>query len=190
MAEAGNLTGRWVGYYYQHGRPHPIAAEFSQDGARLRGSMRDGETEGNYSVFEAAAEAGLPPGADEQIIAGLRNLVPEAQGAPIRSVSRLPRDSVLEGHVQGRTVSFRKSYQGVAFSGYQVGDRFIGVENAGHIVHYRGQLNPDATEIDGSWWIDPERGVRRTEGHFTLRREWPVAKLSEAKPGGTADGGR
>ena len=171
MAQTLDLTGRWAGHYWQRGRAHPITAELTQAGERLTGTMRDAETEFEKSVFEAAAEAGLPPGADEQIVAGLREMLPDARG-PVRSTTRLPATSVLEGDVRGRTVSFRKTYQGEHFAGFRVGDREVGVVLEGHVVHYRGQVNDAGTAVEGQWWIDPPpgRGGRRAEGTFTLRR--------------------
>jgi hypothetical protein len=172
MSSPFNLTGRWVGHYAQHGREHPITADFTQDGERLSGSMRDGHTEGEYSLFDVAAEAGLPPGTDEQIEVKLRELVPGAPASPIRYISRLPPESILEGRFDGRTVSFLKTYQGTSFGGYKVGEQLLGVPKAGHSVHYEGRLSPDGLVIEGWWWIDgdAEQGTRRTEGSFVLRR--------------------
>jgi hypothetical protein len=154
MAEALDLTGRWVGHYTQRDRPHGIEAELFHRGARLTGSMRDRETEFDHSVFEVAAEAGLPPGADEQIIARIREAVPDAAGAPIRYVSRLPEESYLVGWVKGPRVYWLKTYQGALLGGYRVGDRILGLEVPEHTVHYEGEVNRDGTLIEGRWWID------------------------------------
>jgi hypothetical protein len=172
MSSTADLTGPWVGHYLQFGQEHPIVAQFVQAGERLSGSMRDGSPEGEYSLFEVAAQAGLPPGADEQIDARLREAVPGPAAAPIRYVSRLPPESVLEGRRDGETVSFLKSYQGVSFGGYKVGEQLLGIQKPSHAVHYQGQLSPDGLVIEGRWWIDtdPEAGTPRTEGSFTLRR--------------------
>jgi hypothetical protein len=173
MSTSWNLTGRWVGHYRQHDRAHAIVANLVQAGERVTGSMRDGETEREYSVFQMAAEAGLPPGADEEIVAKLRAMVPEAPSGPVRYVWRLPAESILEGRINGSTVFFLKRYQGTSFGGYRVGDKTVGVETGGHAVHYQGQVNPGGTEIEGKWWIeaDPKHGTGRTEGLFSLRRE-------------------
>jgi hypothetical protein len=123
-----------------------------------------------------AQQAGLPPGADEQIEANLRKAFrqahPDAPAGPIRYVSRLPAESALEGRRQGQVVSFLKTYQGTSFDGYKVGDQFLGAEKAGHSVHYEGRLSPDGRTIEGRWWIeaDQEEGTGRAEGYFTLRR--------------------
>jgi hypothetical protein len=172
MSRDMNLTGRWVGEYLQHDRPHPIAAELVQAGEHLTGSMWDGITDGAYSIFEVASQAGLPPGADEQIVARLRTMFPDAPAAPIRYVTHLPPESALEGRVEGSTVYFLKTYQGIHFGGYKIGDVLVGFQSAVHAVSYRGQLSPDGGEIEGRWWIDPAPGPsHRTEGHFTLRRQ-------------------
>jgi hypothetical protein len=167
-----NLTGRWEGNYVQYGAAHAIAADLVVVGGRLTGRMTDRETQSERSVFEMALGAGLPPGADELIIAHLRQLVPDAPGAPVRSVTHLPPASVLEGSVRGRSVCLRKIYQGEHFSGYRVGDRYVGVVLEHHVVHYQGELDDAVTEIHGKWWIEPARGAggRRAEGSFSLRR--------------------
>jgi hypothetical protein len=134
--------------------------------------MYDGQPDRNYSVQQATAEAGLPPGADEQIEAKLRELVPDAPAGPIRYVSHLPRNSVVRGRRTGPTVSFLKTYQGTSFGGYQVGDQLVGFQKSDHEVHYEGQLSPDGLVIEGRWWIDanPVAEIPRTEGLFRLRR--------------------
>src|SRR5262245_55321328 len=117
---ANDLGGRWEGYYEQHGRRHPIALELAQEGKRLRGTMHDGETVTEKSVFETAVEAGLPPGADEQIIQALREQFPDTHGQPVRARSELPALSSVEGHVEGGAVYFLKTYRGECFLGYHV----------------------------------------------------------------------
>ena len=168
-----NLTGTWVGDYSQHSRSSPITAELVQSGDRLTGSMRDGEPDRTSTVFEVAAEAGLPPGADEQIVARLRESFPDAPSSEIRYVTHLPPESALEGRVRGSTVTFLKTYRGDHFSGYKVGDRLVGHRVSGHAVQYSGRLSPDGMEIEGRWWIDPdpESGGIRAEGSFLLRRQ-------------------
>jgi hypothetical protein len=168
-----DLTGKWAGHYWQHDRPSAISAELSQNGHVLSGSMQDLRTDGDYSVFEVAAQAGLPPGADEQIVAALRQAVPGAGSGPIRYVTHLPPESQLDGRVSGDRVYFLKRYQGRSYSGYRVGDRLVGAENAAHAVHYEGQVDFEAGTIEGTWWIDAdtERGTGRTAGRFCLRRE-------------------
>jgi hypothetical protein len=173
MSSPLDLTGRWIGHYLQRDQEYPITADLVQAGECLSGSMRDGHPDREYSVFEVAFEAGLPPGTDEQIEAHLREVVPDAAAAPIRYVSHLPPESALEGRRKGRTVSFLKTYKGTSFGGFKVGDRLLGFQKDGHAVHYEGQLSPDGTVIEGRWWIDadPALGVPRTEGHFALRRK-------------------
>jgi hypothetical protein len=175
-----DLSGRWVGCYRQQGRDYPITADFVRAGEHLSGSMRDGHPDRECSVFEATAEAGLPPGADEQIEARLREMVPDPRSGPIRYVSQLPPESTLEGRCIGRTVRFRKTYRGTSFGGYRVGDQFVGIRRAGHAVDYEGLLSADGQVIEGRWWIESDRGIgtRHTEGEFCLRsaRGEPVAE--------------
>ena len=168
-----SLTGSWVGHYLQRDRVRGIAAELKQEGEQLSGQMRDAETVFELSVFELAAECGLPPGADEQIVSALREKFPDEPHAPIRAVSSLASESLLEGSVRGRTVTFLKTYQGEAFHGYRVGDHRVGTHVAGHSVHYRGQISSDGLTLEGHWWIDPEpnHSKRRAEGTFVLRRQ-------------------
>ena len=172
MADTPNLTGLWAGEYSQHSRTSPISAELEQSGEDLSGTMRDGVTDRDQSLFEVAAEAGLAPGEDERISAELRALFPDAPTAPIRHVSHLPEESRLEGRVDGSVVYFLKTYQGSHSSGFQVGDTLVGVEVPNHSVHYRGKLSPDGQELEGKWWIDanPEFSTPRIQGSFSLRR--------------------
>jgi hypothetical protein len=167
-----DLTGWWDGSYYQHDRAHPISAELVQTGEHLTGSMRDEETDASSSVFDVAFEAGLPPGADEQIVARLREAFPDAPATPIRYLTHLPSESALEGSIRGSSLSFLKTYQGTHYGGFAIGDRLVGHLTENHAVHYRGELSADGSEIEGRWWIDPppESRERRTEGSFTLRR--------------------
>jgi hypothetical protein len=172
-----DLTGRWHGAYVQHDRSHGVSADITQAGDRLTGFMRDHDTASESTVFEAAAEAGLPPGADEEIVANLRRLAPESSPSPIRYVSQLPAESSLEGSVVGNVVRFVKTYLGTSLSGYRVGERVIGSRREGHSVHYWGQVSVDGDEIIGEWFIeaDATKGERRTSGPFHLRREEATA---------------
>src|ERR1017187_4141121 len=90
MSSPEKLTGRWIGHYEQRGKEYPISADLLQKGENLTGSMRDGQPDSDRSLFDATVEAGLPPGADEQIDADLRALFPETPSTPIRSLSQLP----------------------------------------------------------------------------------------------------
>jgi hypothetical protein len=172
MSPTLDVTGRWVGHYLQREQQYPIMADLVQAGERLSGSMCDGHPDRECSVFEVACEAGLPPGADEQIETRLREVVGGGPAGPIRYVTHLPAASVLEGRCHGGTVSFLKTYQGTSFGGYKVGDKLVGVKKDGHAVHYEGRLAPDGQVIEGRWWIDPDPawGTSRAEGLFTLRR--------------------
>jgi hypothetical protein len=134
--------------------------------------MYDGEPDRSYSAAEAALAAGMSSADAEQLEANLREMVPNAPTDPIQFVSKLPRNSMLRGQRSGSSIYFLKCYQGVSFSGYQVGDHLVGVRNADHQVHYEGELSSDGLVLDGRWWIDPNPtdGTPLTEGEFHLQR--------------------
>ncbi len=169
---ASDLTGVWAGYYTHRDRPHAITAELVQTGEELGGTMHDAVTEFPRSLFELAVEAGLPPGADEQMLAGLRQQHPELPPGPVRYVSRLPADSVLKGRVRGPQVQFQKSYRGEVVAGYEIGGRLVeGASFPNHVVHYEGRLNVAGNLIEGGWSI-PAPGTNRSQsGSFVLRRK-------------------
>jgi len=183
-----HLTGRWVGHYLQQGQEYPITADFREAGESLSGFMYDGQPDRESSVFQATAEAGLPPGADEQIEAKLREMVPDVAPGPIRYVSHLPPNSILRGRRTGQTVRFLKTYQGTSFGGYRVGDHLLGYREADHEVHYEGQLSSDGLVIEGRWWIDadPTAGAPLTEGRFHLRRS-EASETPSAQPAVAAE---
>jgi hypothetical protein len=87
MAQLIDITGQWVGAYFQHGHEHSISTVFNQFGTHLQGKMTDGETQFERPIFEAALALGLPPGADEQIEAKLRAEFPEIPHEPIFATS-------------------------------------------------------------------------------------------------------
>jgi hypothetical protein len=167
-----DLSGDWTGCYVQSGAARKISAVISQAENRLTGTMRDSETEFDRSLFDAALEAGLPPGADEQIEEQLRRLHPADRKTPIRSKSRLPADSTIEGTVQGPFVTFTKTYQGQLFSGYQVGDREVGWTAENHAVRYSGRIEAGGNRIEGVWTISqPGSAHRPVQGPFWLERD-------------------
>jgi len=172
MGSTLDLSGQWTGCYYQHSRPHPIALTLAQDGEALTGIMTDGETDSELSLFDAAAESGMPPGTDERVVARLKELFPEAEADSIRYVTHLPSGSSIEGWVREPLVYFLKTYEGTHFGGYKVGDHLVGHVEESHSVHYQGRLSPDGRELEGRWWIeaDPQAGDPRIEGTFELRR--------------------
>jgi hypothetical protein len=176
MTTTSNLTGRWIGYYEQEGQRRPIVADLVQEGVALGGSMHDGQSDFDCSLFDLTAKAGLPPGADERIDANLRAMMPGARG-PIRYVIDLPPESRLEGRCAGSTVSFVKTYLGESFQGYKVGEKVLGSREKGHSVHYQGLLSLAGDEIQGTWCIPagPGHQSRRTEGTFLLRRDLEAA---------------
>jgi hypothetical protein len=183
-----NLTGRWLGHYLQYGEEYPIAADFLENGELLSGFMYDGQPDRTYSVWQMAVEAGLPPRADEQIEAKLREMAPDVPAGPIRYVSHLPPNSILQGRTTCQTVYFLKTYQGSAFAGYQVGNHLLGTRKADHEVHYEGQLSPDGLVMEGRWWIDadPASAAPVAEGQFHLRRS-ETGGAPSAHPAGVSE---
>lgn len=166
-----DLSGDWEGCYMQSGAARKITAVISQTGERITGTMRDWETEFERSLFDAALEAGLPPGADEQIDAQLRRLHPAAGKALIRSKSRLPSDSRLEGTVRGHFVAFTKTYEGQHFSGYQIGSQEVGWTAENHAVRYSGRIEGAGNRMEGVWTIsDPDSPQKAVQGPFWLER--------------------
>jgi hypothetical protein len=172
MPGSHDLTGRWTGHYLQHGQPHPIAVELVQRGEHLAGAMADGSTVFTRSVSEMAMAEGLPPGADEQIVARLREQWPDAPPGPVVAESELPPTSQIEGEVVGDAVTFHKTYDGTHFAGFRVGDVRVGVMTEGHSVQYRGHVRDNGRLIEGRWTIpsEPGSGRGRIEGEFQLQR--------------------
>lgn len=172
MPHSTDITGRWQGMYSQHGREHPITADFAQVDEHLQGRMLDGVTSFETSIFEAALEAGLPPGADEQMELRLRQQHPDLPRGPIRACATVPETSILEGEVTRRVIRFTKTYLGEYFSGWKVGERVIGSSVPSHVVHYRGKLSDDDLTIEGQWWVeaDARRGTQKLNGRFVLNR--------------------
>jgi hypothetical protein len=149
--------------------------ELSQEGDVILGRMDDASTSFESSVSELVMAEGLPPGADEQIVAHVRSMCPDSDHLPVRAEVRRPKTSVVAGEVTGRSVWFLKRYQGPFFAGYRVGDLRVGVTGEDQEVRFQGVVSDDGTQIEGRWRIpDPPRiarWVQRTEGSFLLRRE-------------------
>jgi len=166
------LTGRWTGHYFYHDQGRQITAALVHEEKRITGSMRDAETDFEEPLFDMAAKIGFPPGADEQIEAHLRGLLPQGVNEPVRCVSRLPSLSVLQGEFQGGKILFIKTYQGEVFSGFKVGDHLLGQKKDRHAVRYEGKLSSDGMTIEGQWYIPahPEGAAPRAHGRFVLRR--------------------
>jgi len=166
-----DLTGQWEGHYQQHDVKYPIRATLEQHGDRLTGTMQDGVTEFTRSVFDAALLAGLPPGADEQIEEQLRRLHPDIGNAPIRSKSRLPSESALEGTSHEDSVYLVKTYQGECFGGFEVKGKEVGWTKEQHAVEYRGRIEGGGVRIIGFWTI-PRSGSAGgvQQGEFLLKR--------------------
>lgn len=166
-----SVTARWQGYYEQHNTQRRIIASLQQRGNQLSGSMIDVDNHSEQSLVELLTASGYPPEYDAQIIAEIREQIPDASGKEIRFQSELPESSILEGERNGVQIQFSKHYQGEVHSAYVVGGKSIGFSDPGHSVDYRGQLSADGTQIAGLWSIeDPEFPERSIEGRFKLSR--------------------
>ena len=166
-----SLTGEWRGHYLQHGSQHRIIAMFTQEEDRISGHMTDVDTVTEQSLYDAVAEAGFPPGSDEQIAEQLGRLIPHAAKGPITTRSVLPEASTLEGTVSGQFVRFIKTYRGESLHSYQIGDKRIAQTTTSHPVEYSGRLSPDGNTVSGRWTIyqsDVPQGF--IDGGFELRR--------------------
>ena len=95
---------------------------------------------------------------------GLRRVFPDAPATPIQYASHLPPDSALEGAVKGLEVHFLKTYMGIHYGGFKIGDKLVGFQKADHVVHYGGNVSPDGAEIEGKWWIYPAPGHGERRG--------------------------
>lgn len=168
-----DLSGRWIGHYEHDDVEFPISVELLQTGDRISGFMRDDEPDEEYTVYDPSSAVRNTRKDDEPIDRKLLALIPQAGLQPIHWVSHLPPDSILLGKLTGRTVSFVKTYQGISFQGYRIGDKYFGEESPGRSVDYEGQVSLDGLRIQGNWWIEsnPAIGTPRVEGRFSLRRE-------------------
>ena len=165
------VTGVWEGHYTQHNDKCSIRASLTQDGDRVSGTMMDVQTETDRSLFDAAIEAGLPPGSDEKLDEQIRQIAPEAGNEAIRAKMILPEQSQLDGIIEGRYVRFTKVYQGEHFTGFQVGDKIVGDVIENHSVQYSGRLSGDGLKIEGQWTIyQPEAPKGYIDGMFVLRK--------------------
>lgn len=150
-----DLSGEWQGHYEQNRRQHGISMRVVQRGQSFVGAMRDADT------LLASSEPLQPPtggGAVQPI-------------AHAEVLSSLPEHSTVEGEVEGRLVSFVKSYRGTSSTSFWVPGRAkLKIEAPGHQVHYRGTLDASGAEFAGYWTIPAGRGSRTLRGRFLLRR--------------------
>ena len=150
-----DLSGEWQGHYEQNRRQHGISMRVVQRGQSFVGAMRDVDT------LLASAEALTPPSGD--------GTKPETVQAEV--LSSLPEHSTIEGEIEGRLVSFVKSYRGTSTTHVRVPGRAqMTFAAPGHQVQYRGTLTPAGDEFAGYWTIPPRHGERTLRGRFVLRR--------------------
>jgi hypothetical protein len=165
-----DLSARWSGSYSQNGSDHPLWAILEQQGEILTGRMFDGDTRYETPLNELVESQGMPPGADEAIVARVRALFPDAVDSSIRGSVVLPSESDLEGSVIDHGVRFVKRYRGTAFSGFRVGDVQVGIAGQDHAVLYEGRVSPDGLRIEGRWIVAGPSDRDRVEGPFVLHR--------------------
>src|SRR5262245_19447514 len=122
-----DLSGHWTGYYTQHDRERAFTAEFAQDGSHLTGRMQDEVTAFRMPVSQLALEEGLAPGADERIVASVREACPDAPPEPVEAEWHVWPLSTVEGEVAGAAVWFTKTHRGPFFAGYRMGEIRLGV---------------------------------------------------------------
>jgi hypothetical protein len=173
-----NLSGSWQGHYRQFGRKFPIGAELRQDGTRLTGNMWDEVTRVSHSLAdELETLEGSRLGRDT---IGMVLAAPfaGAGASDVRSDTELPRDSSLEGEVQGRVVSFVKTYLGPQHKTVQHGALQVAEVTRSSIL-YAGEVDAGGRIIAGTWTVRPASWVQRAilrlfglrqRGEFVLQR--------------------
>lgn len=147
-----DLTGAWRGHYVQAGREHGISMRVAQRGQSLVGAMRDDET--LWISHDTLVREGAEP-----------------VSHPVDVVTELPADSVLEGDVLGRAVSFVKRYRGTHTFTLLLGDQSVSASVEGHKVLYRGELDDSGRVLRGEWTIPTSDGEDGESGAFELRRD-------------------
>ncbi len=178
-----DISGRWVGFYTQHDHPRPIRLQLDQTGDRLEGVMADDCTSIRTPLSDLAIQEGMPPGADERIVATLRASCPELPEDPVIAEVQLSPTSRLEGEIQAQAVRFRKTYQGPHFAGYRIGEYRLGVMGLDQEVDFSGLLSADGKSIEGYWnfTTPPHPFWHSDRGRFFIERD------GAAEPGAGVD---
>lgn len=143
-----DLTGAWHGHYEQHGSRHGMAMNVVQKGESLVGSMRDDET--LWMSHDTLVREG-----------------DEKTSHPVDVLTELPAESVIEGEVQGRAVTFVKSYRGTHRFTVWLREHSVSSQVDGHQVQYRGEADVEGRIVRGEWSILGGGG----SGAFELRRD-------------------
>lgn len=152
-----DLSGDWTGHYEQDGGRHGLSMRVVQRGQSFVGAMRDVDT---LMASREVLHARAADGSQQPEIIG------EAE-----VLSSLPEHSTIEGEVEGRLVTFVKSYQGKSSTNVWVPGRAkMQFESPGHQVNYRGTLDATGTELAGHWTIPPKHGGLVLRDRFLLRR--------------------
>ncbi|MBK9387836.1 MAG: hypothetical protein IPN34_23720 [Planctomycetes bacterium] len=148
-----DLSGTWRGHYLQARARYGIAMEVAQEGARLRGRMRDEHT----------------------LIAGtekLRGDDPGEDPTDYELLITLPEHSEIEGEVDGDRVSFVKRYLGKHTARALSERNELEVEIDGHHVLYAGHIEEGGAVLRGFWRIPPAfPGERGDTDRFELHRD-------------------
>src|SRR5262249_22532277 len=115
----------------------------------------------------------------------LREFVGDVPAEPIRYVTHLPPNSIVQGRRTGQAVYFLKTYQGNSYGGFFVGDRRVGNPKTDPRVHHEWEIIPDGLVIEGRWRIEANAvaGTSETGDKFHLRlsesREIPSAHFAQ-----------
>ncbi len=156
-----DLTGDWEGHYVQDRGRHGISMRVVQRGQSFVGAMRDADT-----LLSSRQELHAPAGDDGKH--------PEPLGE-VEVLSAVPEHSTIEGEVEGRVVTFVKSYRGnSSTSVWGPGGAKVHVETPGHQVNYRGTLDVRGDEFAGHWSIPSPDGDKPLRDRFLLRRVRPA----------------
>ena len=153
-----DLSGDWEGHYVQDGRTHGITMRVAQRDQSFVGEMRDADTllAGSQKLDRAAM------GGDTMA---------ERLFGEIEILAELPERSIVEGEVQGRVVTFTKTYQGPTHTSVRLaGKTEIVLQVTGHAVRYLGTVATDGRELAGHWSIEPKDGSPRLRDRYLLRR--------------------
>ena len=151
-----DLTGTWEGHYLQTGRRHGISMQVVQRGQSFVGRMRDVDT-----VLASQEQLRTPNSKNPKV-----EVITNAD-----VMSTLPEFSIVEGEVEGRVVTFVKSYQGKSTTSVWVGDTATRTfEFPGHQVNYVGTLDVKGEVLHGHWSIPPRNGEKALRDRFELRR--------------------
>jgi hypothetical protein len=151
-----DLTGDWTGHYEQNRGRHGISMRIVQRGQSFVGAMRDADTMlSSRERLHAVGDDGKRPDEINEV----------------EVLSTLPEHSTIEGEVEGRVVTFVKSYRGTSTTSvWGAGGAKADFEAPGHQVNYRGTLDARGDEFAGHWTIEGADDGPKLRDRFLLRR--------------------